>query len=697
MRTRRHNLGILAHVDAGKTTLTERILFATGRIHATGEVHHGDTTMDFDPQERKRGITISAAATTVEHVTPDGERHALTIVDTPGHVDFTIEVERALRVLDGAVVVLDASQGVEPQTETVWRQADRHGVRRLAFANKLDKVGGSLPDTLASMRARLGVLPLAVTWPVLEDGALVAVVDLPSRRIAHLVREARRTGGDKAPERVEDVLPAAHAAEVEAARAALVEAASTVDDDLLAHALEVGPEGVSPAALTAALARITHAQSAVVVLAGSAQARLGVAFLLDAVAALLPSPEQLAAVVAEDERGQPVTLGADREGALAALVFKVAHDPQRGALAFVRVYSGTLRTGERVAVGVGGKRARVGRLVRVHADELAAIDEIAAGDIGALVGARELRTGDTLSAVERPLALGGITVPSPVMSVSLTPASRAQLDDLDRALARLVADDPTLTVTTDPETGGTLLHGMGELHLDVTVERLRTTHGVAVQVGTPQVAWRETVIGTARVDHRLVQQNGGTGLWAHVVIEVAPAERGAGLVFEDATRGGVIPREWVRATEAGVRAAMSRGVLAGHPLVDVAVRLVDGSTHVKDSSAVAFTLAGQAAFTRAAEEAGVALLEPIARARLTAPEAEVGGVIGDVESRRGRIGSLEVRGDVAELSAELPLAATFGWVTRVRSLTHGRGTVQVEPAGYARAPEAIARKVLERV
>jgi elongation factor G len=681
MFTRRHNLGILAHVDAGKTTLTERILFATGRIHAVGEVHDGDATMDFDPQERKRGITISAAATTVSHVDPRGEAHALTIVDTPGHVDFTLEVERALRVLDGAVIVLDASQGVEPQTETVWRQADRHGVPRLAFANKLDKVGASLTDTVRSLQTRLGARPLVLTLPRLEDGA---VVDVVSRRIA------RRTEGH------ERVAPYSDE-EVEVARAALVEAASELDDELLAEALLVGSSAVSEPLLWAALGRITRARAGVVVLAGSAHARLGVRFLLDAVVALLPSPEQVAVRPAVDAHGQAVALSCDPRGPLAALVFKVVHDKERGALAYVRVYSGTLEAGQKVVVGTRARRTRVGRVVEVHADQLRSVDSIPAGGVGAVVGGRDLRTGDTLAGEDRPLALESIVVPSPVISVALTPRSRAQADELDKALARLSADDPTLSVSVDPESGGTLLAGMGELHLEVAVERLRSTYGVDVHVGPPEVAWRETLASSTRVDHKLVQQNGGTGLWAHVVLEVGPSERGQGLVFEDATRGGVIPREWVRAVEAGVKSTMQRGVLTGHPLVDVHVRLVDGSTHVKDSSAVAFQLAGQAAMAEAAERAGVVVLEPLARASLVCPEAEVGGLIGDVESRRGKVLALEVEHGLARVSAEVPLASTFGWVTTVRSLTHGRGSVVIEPAGYARAPQAIARRLLERV
>lgn len=681
MFTRRHNLGILAHVDAGKTTLTERILFATGRIHALGEVHDGEATMDFDPQERKRGITISAAATTVSHVAPRGEAHTLTIVDTPGHVDFTLEVERALRVLDGAVIVLDASQGVEPQTETVWRQADRHGVPRLAFANKLDKVGASLTDTVRSLQTRLGARPLVLTLPRLHDGA---VVDVVSRRIA------RRTDGHEQVTSYSDQ-------EVEDARAALVEAASELDDELLAEALSVEPSAVREEALWAALGRITRARTGVVVLAGSAHARLGVRFLLDAVVALLPTPEQVVVRPAVDVHGQSVALSCDPQGPLAALVFKVVHDKERGALAYVRVYSGTLEAGQKVVVGTRARRTRVGRVVEVHADQLRAVDTIPAGGVGALVGARDLRTGDTLAGEDRPLALESIVVPSPVISVAITPRSRAQADELDKALARLSTDDPTLSVSVDPESGGTLLAGMGELHLEVAVERLRSTYGVDVRVGPPEVAWRETLASSTRVDHKLVQQNGGTGLWAHVVLEVGPAERGQGLVFEDATRGGVIPREWVRAVEAGVKSTMQRGVLTGHPLVDVHVRLVDGSTHVKDSSAVAFQLAGQAAMVEAAERAGVVVLEPLARASLVCPEAEVGGLIGDVESRRGKVVALEVEHGLARLSAEVPLASTFGWVTTVRSLTHGRGSVVIEPAGYARAPQAIARRLLERV
>jgi len=663
MRNNRRNLGILAHVDAGKTTLTERILFATGRIHAIGHVDHGNATMDFGAQEQKRGITISAAATSVEHTTPDGEAHRFTIVDTPGHVDFGIEVERSLRVLDGAVIVLDASQGVEPQTETVWRQADRHGVARIAFANKLDKVGASLEATVTSMRERLGAVPLVLTYPL---PGLTGVVDLVTRRL-------------------EGSAVVEHDPAVELARAALVEATAALDDELLSRAIEAGIAAVTASELWAALGRVTRARTATAVLAGSAHARIGVAHLLDAIAYLLPSPEEVAG--ARTTSG--LSLACDPKGPLAALVFKLVHDPQKGVLAFVRVFSGTLETGAKVTIGTGGSRLRVGRLVRVHADEVTSIEAMEAGEIGAVLGARTLRTGDTLAFADQPLALESIVVPKPVMAVSLTPKTRSDLDQLERGLAKLVADDPTLLTSVDPESGAALLHGMGELHLEVAVETLRADHGVEVVVGEPEVAWRETLIGRATVDHKLAHQNGGVGQWARVVIAVEPADRGEGVTFSDETRGGPIPKEWVKAVEEGVRTATSRGI-RGHPLIDVRVRLLDGATHTKDSSAMAFAVAGEGALSRAAEEAGVMLLEPMAAARITVPEAQVGSVVGDVQSRRGRVLSLETKGAVALVAAELPLASTFGWVTRLRSLTQGRGSAHVEPAGYASTGRRLA-------
>jgi elongation factor G len=674
------NLGIIAHVDAGKTTLTERVLLYTGRIHAAGEVHEGTTHTDSHVIERRKGITILAAA-----VTCDWDGHRLHLIDTPGHVDFTIEVERSLRVLDGAVVVLDAVAGVEPQTETVWRQADRHHVPRLVFVNKLDRPGAGLERCLVEVRERLGARPVAVNWPIFDGGdggdggELVGVVDLIEQR------ELRWHGADGTTIVSTDVADSL-SDNLRSLRQRLVEACADHDVTLL-EALVDGRE-VTPAAIRAALRRATLAGALVPVLAGSAYKRRGVQPLLDAVVADLPSPLDRGAVhdVASDATRAPAL-----DAPLAALGFKVVFD-DHGQMTFVRVYSGVLAKGMTVRASRSGRRFRVGRLVQLLADKREEVDRLEAGEIGAILGA-SLASGETLADPDQPITLEAIAAPEPVVRVALEPLTRDDREHLSLALARLTAADPSLRVESDAETGQTVLAGMGQLHLDIAVERLATEHGVDVRSGRPRVAYHTTLARRVRLEHRHVKQSGGPGQFAHVVLEVGPAAPGSGFAFEDRVRGGAVPRAFVSAVEDGVREAMAHGLLGGHPVVDVQVALLDGSTHPKDSSELAFKLAGQAAFRAAAAEAGAVLLEPVMRLEVVCPEAHVGTVVGDLGRRRGRVTDLGVRGPERVVAAEVPLAETFGYAGSLSGMTHGHGRFVLEPYRHEPVPAAARERL----
>jgi elongation factor G len=605
------NIGIVAHVDAGKTTLTERILVHTGRIHAAGNVDAGTTKTSFHPLEKQKGITILAAA-----VSCDWRDHRIHLIDTPGHVDFTIEVERSLRVLDGAVVVLDAVAGVEPQTETVWRQADRHGVPRIVFVNKLDRAGADVGRCLAQLRARLGARPVRVD-----------------------------VAGDD-----------------------LLEVAADEDPAILAAVIEGA--AVAPAALRAAIRRATLAGRCVPVLCGSAARDQGVDVLLDAVIDYLPSPADRSPV--------------SRTAPLAALAFKLAFDPH-GQMTYVRVYQGTLARGAQVALARAGRTIRVGRLVRVFADQREDVDRLVAGELGAVLGA-PITGGETLHDPAHPVVLAPIVVPEPVMRVAVEARTPEDRERLALALGRMLAADPSLRLETDAETGQTLLAGMGQLHLEIAVARLADEHGVEVATGRPLVAYRTTIAGEARCEVRHVKQTGGPGQFAHVVLEIGPAPSGAGLVFADRVRGGAIPRPFAAAVEAGVREAMSDGLLGGHPVVDVRVALLDGSTHPKDSSELAFKIAGKRAFQEAAAGARPIRLEPIMHLEVTCPEEAVGAVVGDLGRRRGQVLGVELRDRDRAVRAEVPLATMFGYAGALSALTHGRGSFVLEPSGYAPEP-----------
>ena len=656
------NIGIIAHVDAGKTTLTERVLFHTGRIHAIGEVHDGTATTDSHPIEQRKGITILAAAVTCEW-----QGHRIHLIDTPGHVDFTIEVERSLRVLDGAVVVLDGVAGVEPQTETVWRQADRQRVPRIVFVNKLDRAGADFARCLRDVRSRLRAQPIAVTVPLYDGDELVGVTDLVEQR------ELRWSGeGPSAPV----VTPVVLSDNRLVAREQLLEACAEESPELF-EAIVEGRE-VSAPVVWQALRAATLTGRIVPVLAGSAYHHRGVEPLLDAVVALLPSPR---------DRGEV-------DGELAALGFKVVFD-EHGQLTFVRVYRGVLEKGMTVLASRAGKKLRVGRLVQLMADQREEVTRLEAGEIGAIIGL-PLTGGETICAPEAPVVLEAITAPEPVVRVAIEAKTSADREKLGVALGRMAAADPSLRVESDPETGQTLLAGMGQLHLEIAVERLETEHRVAVTTGRPLVAFRSTVRRRVRHELRHVKQTGGPGQWAHVVLEVGPAERGAGVVFEDRIRGGAIPREYVRGVEAGVRDAAAHGLLGGHPVVDVRVVLVDGSIHTNDSSELAFRIAGALAFRAAAADAEPCLLEPVMLLEVTCPDEHVGAVVGDLGRRGGQVLGLDVReadGD-GIVRAEVPLAQSFGYAGALSGLTHGRGRFVLEPLRYEQVPTARAKALV---
>ncbi|EST18327.1 elongation factor G [Streptomyces niveus NCIMB 11891] len=672
------NLGILAHVDAGKTTVTERILYLTGTTHKRGEVHDGTTVTDFDPQERDRGITIFAAA-----VSCDWDGHRINLIDTPGHVDFADEVERSLRVLDGAIAVFDAVAGVEPQSESVWRQADRHGVPRIAFVNKLDRAGADLDAAVDSIRRRLHPAPLVVQLPIGTEDGFTGVVDL--LRMRALVW----SGGDTdACE--EGPVPDSLIEEALRRRRVLEEAVA----ELHPLALEefCAESTLSARTLAAALRDLTRTGEGVVVLCGSAYRNRGIEPLLEAVVAYLPSPLDVPAVRgtrdgAEQERA------ADPAGPFAALVFKVS-STSTGRLTYLRVYSGTVGKGEAV-LDVGRRRTeRISRILRVQADRHAEVDRAVAGDIVAVVGVKAARAGATLCVPSAPLVLEPPSVADPVVSVAVEARRRTDIERLVTALARLVEEDPSLAVRTDSETGQTVLSGMGELHLEVAVEKVRRAHGLDVGVGRPQVAYRETVgRGVSGLVYRHVKQDGGAGQFAHVVLDTEPLEATAadgdgngGFAFRSAVVGGRVPQEYVRAVEAGCRDALAEGPLGGHPVTGVRVTLTDGATHPKDSSEMAFRTAGRLALREALRAGTMVLLEPVVEVTVTVPDDAVGGVLGDLAARRGRVSGSTARAGTAVVTATVPLAELFGYATRLRSRTQGRGTFTARPTGYAPAP-----------
>ncbi|GAA5067034.1 elongation factor G [Thermocatellispora tengchongensis] len=664
------NLGILAHVDAGKTTVTERILYITGATYKRGEVHEGTTVTDFDPQERDRGITIFAAA-----VSCVWDGHRINLIDTPGHVDFSDEVERSLRVLDGAVAVFDAVAGVEPQSESVWRRADRHGVPRIAFVNKLDRAGADLDTAVASIRDRLRVTPLVVQMPIGREGSFTGVVDL--LRMRALVWADGRDGVEEGP------VPEGLREEAARRRRALEEVVA----ELHPLALEeyCARPAVGAATLASALRDLTRTGEGVVVLCGSAYRNRGIEPLLDAVVAYLPSPLDVPAVHGAYD-GAREERPADPAAPLAALVFKVT-SAATGRLTYLRLYSGTMRKGDTVLDAGARRTERIARILRVQADRHTEVENAVAGDIVAVAGPKAARAGATLCAPGAPLVLEPPSAADPVVSVAVEPRRSTDADRLAAVLARLAEEDPSLVVRTDPETGQTLLSGMGELHLEVAVEKIRRDHGLELGVGRPRVAHRETVVrGVAGLLYRHVKQDGGAGQYAHVVLDVEPLEEARGFEFRSTVVGGRVPREYVRAVEDGCRDALAEGPLGGHPVTGLRVTLTDGATHPKDSSELAFRTAGRLALREALRACAMVLLEPVAEVTITVPDDAVGGVLGDLAARRGRVTGSTTRAGAAVVTATVPLAELFGYATRLRSRTQGRGAFTSRPAGYAPVP-----------
>jgi elongation factor G len=663
--TRRlRNIGVIAHVDAGKTTTTERILFYTGENHRIGEVHDGDTVMDFDPQERQRGITINSAATTVSW-----KGTQINLIDTPGHIDFNIEVNRSLRVLDGAVVVFDGVAGVEPQTETNWRLADKYRVPRLAFVNKLDRIGADFLRVVEMMRERLGVKPLVLQLPIGAEGEFRGVVDLLSLR-------ALVWPSDDASEPYrEEEIPAQLREQALAARARMVEAV-VEQDDVALHAYLHGEE--PPLDLLRACIRTgTLAGAFVPVLAGAAFKNKGVEPLLDAVVDYLPAPED---VVVQD--GLPPS---DPQGPFAALAFKVVTD-DHGAMVFVRVYRGRLRAGDVVLNASTGRTERAARLYEVHADQRIERDELQAGDIAAIVGLKDTLTGHTLCDRAHPVLLEEISVPEPVIDVAIEPRTQADQQGLSKALQSLAKEDPSLRVRHDAESGQTILSGMGELQLEVSLEKLRTKHGVEVSVGRPQVAYRETITRTVEVSHVHKKQTGGPGQFAALTLRLAPLARGVGILFDSRVVGGAIPREFIPAVEAGIRRAAQSGVLGGYPCVDFAATLLDGSHHERDSSTLAFELSAAAAFREAMAKAAPQVLEPVMAVEVVTPIEYLGDCIGDLHRRRGTIHGQHSRGNAAVIDAHVPLKEMFGYIGSLRALSSGRAQYSMQFDHYAAAP-----------
>ena len=665
------NIGIIAHIDAGKTTVSERVLYYTGLTHRLGSVDDGTTVTDFMPQERERGITIQSAA-----ITCTWRDYQVNVIDTPGHIDFTAEVQRSLRVLDGGVVVFDGVAGVEPQSETVWRQADRYGVPRICFVNKMDRVGADYWRAIDSITKRLGANPVAVQVPIGAESDFCGIVDLlEEKAIIYCDQEHSDPAIKEVPEELRD--------EVARRREEMVEKIAETDDDLAIRYLE--GEELTTAELKAALRQATLEGQVVPVLCGTALRNKGVQLLLDAVVDYLPSPQDVKPMAGTDvDTGEEVACPADPGEPTAALVFKITTDPYMGRLAYFRVYSGVVRRGEALLNTTSGKRERIGRLVRMHADRREEVDEVSAGDIGAVLGLKATTTGETLSAAERPVALEQISFPAPVIELAVEPNTKADQDKLGLALQRLLEEDPTLKVRQDERLGQTVLAGMGELHLDVILDRLRREFNVGTRVGRPQVAYYETITRPAKAEGRLVKQTGGRGQFAVVEIEIEPLPSDEGFVFENKVVGGNVPRQYIPAVEAGIRDGMTRGVLAEQPMVDIKVMLVDGKSHDVDSSERASATAASMALRKAVSQAGPILLEPVMRVEVVAPDDYTGDVIGDLSARTASITGIDSRnGSGQSIQADVPLAAMFGYATALRSRTQGRGTFVMEFDHYA--------------
>ncbi|UCE83658.1 MAG: elongation factor G [Deltaproteobacteria bacterium] len=674
------NIGIMAHIDAGKTTTTERILYYTGVSYKMGEVHEGTAVMDWMEQEQERGITITSAATTCFW-----QDHRINIIDTPGHVDFTIEVERSLRVLDGAVAIFCAVGGVEPQSETVWRQANRYGVPRIAFINKMDRMGADFDRCLTVMRSRLGCSPVAVQIPLGKELDFRGVIDLVNMRA--LVWEESGLGAAYQTVEVPDELKS----EADEYRRKLVEAVAELDENLLEKYLE--GEEISNEEIETALRSATLELSLVPVFCGAAFKNKGVQPLLDGIVKYLPSPMDVPAISGITTRGEEKRLATNDAAPFAALAFKLTNDPFVGHLTFLRVYSGSITSGTQVLNATKNAREKIGRLMKMHADKREEIKEVYAGDIVAVLGLRNTSTGDTLCDPAQPIVLEAMDIPEPVISIAIEPRSKADQERLGTSLAKIATEDPSFLVKVEKETGETIISGMGELHLDIIVDRLLREFKVNANVGKPQVAYRETITRKARAEGRFVRQSGGRGQFGHVWLELEPNERGGGFEFVDRIVGGVVPKEYIRSVKRGVSEALEQGSLASYPLVDVRVSLVDGSYHEVDSSDIAFAIAGSMAVKSGVKEAAPILLEPIMAVEVVVPEEYIGEVVGDFNSRRGRILRMETRENVQVIESRVPLAEMFGYATDLRSSTQGRATFHMQFSHYDPVPVSITEEV----
>ena len=676
------NIGIMAHIDAGKTTTTERILYYTGRIHKIGETHDGASQMDWMAQEQERGITITSAATTAAW-----NGHRVNIIDTPGHVDFTVEVERSLRVLDGAVAVLDAQSGVEPQTETVWRQATTYGVPRVVFVNKMDKTGADFLYSVKTLHDRLGANALPIQLPIGAEDNFECIIDLVEMKQYMYTNDL---GTDIQVGEID----AAHLEDAEMYRDQLIEAVSNLDEELMMKYLE--GEEISIEELKAAIRRATINVELFPVLCGSAFKNKGVQLMLDAVIDYLPAPTDIPAIKGTLEDGTEVERHASDEEPFAALAFKVMTDPFVGKLTFFRVYSGTIQSGTYVLNSTKGKRERVGRLLQMHANSRQEISEVYAGDIAAAVGLKDTTTGDTLCDPDHEVILESMVFPEPVISLSVEPKSKADQDKMGIALQKLAEEDPTFRTHTDEETGETIISGMGELHLDIIVDRMRREFKVEANIGAPQVAYRETFTQAADVEGKFVRQSGGRGQYGHVWIKFEPQEPGAGYEFVDAVVGGVVPREYIGSVDAGLKDALQNGQLSGFPVVDVKATLFDGSYHDVDSSEMAYKIAASMALKNAYDKCKPVLLEPVMKVEVVIPDEYLGDVMGDITSRRGRLDGMEARGNAQVIRAYVPLSEMFGYATALRSNTQGRGNYSMEMDHYEQVPKSIADEVIKK-
>ncbi|WP_214722233.1 elongation factor G [Exiguobacterium sp. s192] len=678
------NIGIMAHIDAGKTTTTERILYYTGRIHKIGETHEGASQMDWMEQEQERGITITSAATTAQW---KGNR--VNIIDTPGHVDFTVEVERSLRVLDGAVAVLDAQSGVEPQTETVWRQATTYGVPRIVFVNKMDKIGADFLYSVGTLRDRLQANAHAIQIPIGAEDEFKGIIDLVEKK-------TYMYGNDLGTDIEEtEGFPAEFAEEAEELRASLIEAVADYEEEMMMKYLE--GEEITIEELKAGIRKATLTVDFYPVLVGSAFKNKGVQLMLDAVLDYLPSPVDVKAITGINmDTDEEIIRESTDEAPFSALAFKVMTDPYVGKLTFFRVYSGTASAGSYVKNSTKGKRERLGRILQMHANSREEIPMVFAGDIAAAVGLKDTTTGDTLCSEKDNVVLESMTFPEPVISVAIEPKTKADQDKMGQALAKLAEEDPTFRTETNPETGQTIISGMGELHLDIIVDRMRREFKVEANVGAPQVAYRETIRQAAKIDSKFARQSGGRGQYGHVVVEFEPNEEGAGFEFNNKIVGGVVPREYIPAVEHGIEEALQNGILAGYPVVDVKAALVFGSYHDVDSNEMAFKIAASMAVKQLKDKSGAVILEPMMKVEIVIPDEYMGDIMGDVTSRRGRVEGMEARGNAQVVRSMIPLSEMFGYATGLRSRTQGRGTYSMHFDHYEEVPKSVAEEIIKK-